>query len=91
MRTGKRYGKLGRLTYGKTKYGGMRHSLIQETLDVWSCQCCGKEQAKGMPIYLHELLEKEFFKICSVCYRSLCSNKTWEETKLAYQGHNTIS
>jgi len=86
MRTGTRFGQLSKLTYGKTRWGGMRHSLVQETLDQWCCQCCGADQAKGMPIYLHELLEKEFFKVCSICYRSLSSGKSWQTTKFANQG-----
>lgn len=86
MRTGTRFGNLSKYTYGKTKWGGVRHSLVQETLDEWCCQCCGKDQAKGMPEYMHELLEKEFFRVCSMCFRDLNDGKSWTDTKLAHQG-----
>jgi len=54
--------------YGWSKYGGGRHGLVKEDLDIWYCQVCGEKQTKTLPSYMFQAGdEREFVRICSKC------------------------
>lgn len=56
--------------YGWTKYGGARKGLVQEELDEWYCQTCGRRQTKELPYYMVPLdvdIRREFVRVCSEC------------------------
>ena len=55
--------------YGWSKYGGGRKGIVQENLDEWSCNLCGKRMVKPMTVYFIPFTdeEREFFKLCGSC------------------------
>jgi hypothetical protein len=65
-----------KMCYGWSKYNGGMSGLVKDE-DDWFCQCCGEKQPKEFPQYMipADSLEREFFRICSVCKHIQLRNK----------------
>ena len=69
--------------YGWSKHGGARHGLVKTDDSIWYCQCCGNEQAREMPGYMHGINDREYLRICAQCWSELIGGITL--TKLIEQ------
>lgn len=55
--------------HSRTKWGGTRDGTGKpEIKGEWYCQSCGTKQVVESPVYLFEVFEKEYIRICSDCY-----------------------
>lgn len=59
--------------YGWSKYGGARHGLVKEDLEVWVCQICSDRQTRDLPSWMISMDEdqREFIRVCSTCKREI--------------------